>query len=64
MKKNISFILIVMLLLSSLGITTFSANPTVECKQTVNSTDLGSATEVISKEEKILCDATLEDDFE
>lgn len=64
MKRNISFILIAILLLSSFGISTFSASTTVDCKQIINGTDLESVTSVISKEEKILCDATLEDEFE
>lgn len=64
MKRHISLILISIILFSSLGLSTFSANTTDEYSTDSISAKHENVTEVISKEEKILCDATLEDDFE
>lgn len=64
MKRSISISLICIILFSSLGLVTFAANTQDEYSFDNISADYESITEIIAEEEKILCDATLEDDFE
>ncbi len=62
MKKFISIILINILLFSSIGLSTYSAATSDEYLTYELSTD--EKVTDLNLEEKILCDATLEDDFE
>lgn len=62
MKKFISIILINILLFSSIGLSTYSAATSDEYLAYELSTD--EKVTDLNLEEKILCDATLEDDFE
>ena len=63
MKRFTSIILISIILFSSLGLSTFSADTLDEYPSDYISVDYKGVTEEIS-EEKIICKATIEDDFE